>query len=151
MSLLMLLVAWVASGTLLFSQPTAPADTSGYVWDAACKDCHTEIHDAWARTKHKIAFTRLSAADQTTDCAGCHVTGALKPVEVEGKVVNGGVQCEACHGPGKVHAESAKAGTPEKFAQKPAEPLCVQCHNSKSPQFHGFFYSAMKPLVHKVS
>jgi hypothetical protein len=151
MSLLMLLVAWVASGTLLFSQPAAPADTSGYVWDAACKDCHAEIHAAWARTKHKTALNRLSAADQEKDCAGCHLTGSLKPVVVETTIVNTGVQCESCHGPGRAHAESAKAGTPAKFAKKPAEPMCVECHNSKSPHFHGFFYSAMKPLVHKTS
>lgn len=150
MSLLMLLVAWVAGGTLLMSQPTPPPDTSGYVWDAACKDCHADIHAAWSKTKHKIAFTRLPLDSQKTECAGCHLTGSLTPIEVEGKVVNAGVQCEACHGPGKAHAETAKAGTPEKFAKKPAEPLCVQCHNNKSPQFHGFFYAAMKPLVHKT-
>jgi hypothetical protein len=175
MSLLMLLVAWVASGTLFFSQaaqPGAPAqpapvtqpapatqpaataapaaDTSGYVWDAACKDCHSDIHEAWARTKHKTALNRLSAADQETECAGCHLTGSTKAVLEDGKVVNSGVQCESCHGPGRAHAESAKAGTPQKFAKKPGEALCVDCHSSKSPHFHGFFYSAMKPLVHKV-
>jgi hypothetical protein len=180
MSLLMLLVAWVASGTLSFSQPaqtappaqpaapaqTAPAvpatppaetvqpaaaDTSGYVWDAACKDCHADIHAAWARTKHKTALNRLSAADQEKECAACHLTGSPKPIVLDGKVLNTGVQCESCHGPGRAHAESAKAGTPAKFAKKPGEALCGDCHNSKSPHFHGFFYSAMKPLVHKVS
>lgn len=152
MSLLTLLVAWVASGTLLFSQPTAPADTSEYVWDAACKECHSEIHEAWAKTKHKTALNRLSASDQEQTCAGCHLTGSAKPVLLEGKIVNTGVQCESCHGPGRAHTESAKAagGTPVKFAKTPNESTCVECHSSKSPHFHGFFYSAMKPFVHKV-
>jgi nitrate/TMAO reductase-like tetraheme cytochrome c subunit len=150
MSLVMLLVAWVAGGTLLLSQPAAPADTSGYVWDAACKDCHSDIHEAWARTKHKTALNRLSAGDQEKECAGCHLTAAAKPIVAEGKVLNSGVQCETCHGPGRAHVESAKAGTPATFPRKPAETLCADCHSSKSPHFHGFFYAAMKPLVHKV-
>ena len=149
MSLLLLLVAWVAGGTLLNAQPAVPADTSGYVWDAGCKDCHAEIYDTWAKTRHKSALTHLSAGDQANACAACHVTGSAMPLTVDGKILNAGVQCEACHGPGREHAESAKAGTPTKFAKKPGEALCLQCHNSKSPRFKGFFYAAMKPLVHK--
>ncbi|HSL24569.1 MAG TPA: multiheme c-type cytochrome [Vicinamibacterales bacterium] len=150
MSLLMLLVAWVASGTFTYAQPAVPADTSGYVWDAACKDCHSEIYDAWAKTRHKTALMHLSAADQEKECVGCHLTGSLKPISENGKVLNAGVQCEACHGAGREHAETAKAGTPVKFAKKPAEAVCVQCHNDKSPRFRGFFFTAMKPLVHKA-
>lgn len=151
MSLLLLLVAWVAGGTLLTSQPAVPTDTSGYVWDAACKDCHVEIYDSWAKTRHKTALTHLSAADQANGCAACHVTGSAMPVTVEGKLVNAGVQCEACHGPGREHVDSANTGTktPTKFTRTPNESLCVECHNAKSPRFKGFFYAAMKPLVHK--
>lgn len=170
MSLVMLLLTWVASGALWFAQaapapapapPPAPApaaatapaqapDTSGYVWEATCKECHAEVHEAWARTKHKTALLRLSAADQEKECGACHLTGADKPVAVEGKTVNAGVQCESCHGAGREHVDSARAGSPKKFAKTPGESLCVECHNAKSPHFHGFFYAAMKPLVHKV-
>lgn len=172
MSLVMLLLTWVASGTLWFGQaapapPTAPTpdptpasaaatapvqapDTSGYVWEGTCKECHAEIHEAWGKTKHKTALLRLSAADQEKECGACHLTGADKPVEVDGKTVNAGVQCEGCHGAGRDHVESARTGTPKKFAKTPGESLCVECHNAKSPHYHGFFYSAMKPLVHKV-
>jgi hypothetical protein len=150
MSLLMLLFAWVAGGTLSYSQPTMPADTSAYVWDGACKECHSDIHEAWARTKHKTALNRLSQAEQDQPCAGCHLTGSLKPITAEGKIVNTGVQCESCHGPGKEHVETAKAGTPAKFAKQPTEAMCVECHSEKSPHFHGFFFAAMKGFVHKT-
>lgn len=152
MSLLVLLMLWVAGGTLSYSQPAVPAETSDYVWDAACKECHSEIHDAWAKTKHKTALNRLSAAEQDQPCAACHLTGSAKPVMVEGKVANAGVQCESCHGAGKGHVDSAKAGStpPAKMGTKPVESVCVRCHNDKGPHFHGFFFAAMKGFVHKA-
>lgn len=150
MSLVMLLLVWVAGGTSSYAQPAPPPDTSGYVWDAACKDCHSDIYDAWAKTKHKTALNRLSASEQGQACAGCHLTASATPVVVDGKTVNAGVQCESCHGPGKEHVDTAKAGTPAKFAKPPVEDTCVQCHNDKSPHFHGFFFSAMRGLVHKT-
>ncbi len=151
MSLVMLLLAWVAGGTFAWSQSTVPADTSGYVWDTGCKDCHEEIYAAWARTKHKTALNRLSRGDQEKECAGCHFTGSAKAVSVDGRTVNGGVQCESCHGPGRAHAESAKGGgTPETYTKAPGESTCTECHNNESPHYRGFFYSAMKGFVHKV-
>jgi hypothetical protein len=150
MSLLVLLITWVAGGTLSYSQPATPADTTAYVWDEACKDCHSDIYEAWARTKHKTALNRLSTTEREQPCAACHLTGSATPIVADGKVLNTGVQCEGCHGPGKDHAESAKAGTPSKFAKTPGESTCVACHNEKSPHFNGFFFSAMKGFVHKT-
>jgi hypothetical protein len=143
-------MVWVAGGTLSYSQPAAPADTSAYVWDAACKDCHSDIYDAWARTKHKTALNRLAPAEREQACAGCHLTGSAAPIMADGKVINTGVQCESCHGPGKAHVDSAKAGTPAKFAATPGEATCVACHNEKSPHYNGFFFAAMKGFVHKA-
>jgi hypothetical protein len=79
------------------------------------------------------------------------VTGAKEPLELEGTVVNANVQCEACHGPGKAHIEAAKAGNvaAAKLAHPPAERVCVACHNERSPHYRGFFYAALKGLVHK--
>jgi hypothetical protein len=150
MSLLTLLLVWVAGGTLSYSQPAQPADTSAYVWDSACKDCHSEIYDAWAKTKHKSALNRLNAAERTQPCAACHLTGSATEIMADEKVVNSGVQCEACHGAGKEHVETAKAGTPAKFPKKPGETTCTACHNDKSPHYNGFFFAAMKGFVHKT-
>jgi hypothetical protein len=69
---------------------------------------------------------------------------------VEDKIANTGVQCESCHGPGKEHVDTAKAGAPAKFAKQPTESTCLECHNEKSPHYHGFFFAAMKGFVHKT-
>jgi hypothetical protein len=66
--------------------------------------------------------------------------------------VNANVQCESCHGPGKAHIEAATGGAakPGNVTRSPAQRLCETCHNDKSPHYRGFFYSALKGLVHKV-
>lgn len=151
MSFLLLFAVWVAGGTIVKIQPAPPPDTSGYVWDAACKDCHAAIHAAWTHTKHATAINRLSAAEREKECAGCHLTGSLLIVaDSAGKPLNAGVQCESCHGPGREHAESAAAGSPKPLARKPDQKVCEDCHNNRGPHFRGFFYAAMSPLVHRT-
>ena len=63
-----------------YSQPATPADTTAYVWDEACKDCHSDIYEAWARTKHKTALNRLSTTEREQPCAACHLTGSATPI-----------------------------------------------------------------------
>lgn len=124
-----------------------------YVWAAACKDCHAAEYDAWAKTKHAKAIDRMSGDQKKGgECIGCHVTGPKQAVEADGKIVNANVQCESCHGAGKAHVEAAKAGNAAdaKLAKKPAEKVCVSCHNDTSPHFRGFFYAALTGLVHKT-
>ena len=146
-----------------FNEPADPA--SGFVgyYAAAegrttCGNCHAYFQAGWEETAHAHAWQTLDDRDAPASCYSCHTitergnvaTGVVGHDKVQDETYYD-VQCESCHGPGRAHAESAKAGTPAKFAKKPAEPMCVECHNSKSPHFHGFFYSAMKPLVHKTS
>lgn len=149
MSLVMLLLLWVAGGTAQ-NQPAPKPETptpSPYVWAKGCKDCHTEIYNAWEKTKHATALIRLSADDQQKDCAACHLTGGTKVLDDK---ANAGIQCEGCHGPGRAHAESAAAGKPSPITKKPDPKVCETCHNDKSPHFHGFYYDAMRGLVHKT-
>ncbi len=123
-----------------------------YVWGAACKDCHAAQHTAWEKTKHSRAITRLSGGDREAGgmCIGCHVTPA--GASLLEKNVNADIQCEGCHGPGKAHIEAAAGGAakPGKIVRKPAESVCVQCHNTTSPHFKFFSYAAMVTLVHAV-
>jgi hypothetical protein len=86
------------------------------------------------------------------ECIGCHVSGPREPVLVDGTIVNANVQCESCHGAGRAHVEAAKAGNPAaaRLAKKPAEAVCVSCHNDKGPHFRGFFYAALAGLVHNT-
>jgi hypothetical protein len=127
--------------------PAAP-QSPGYAWADSCRNCHQAIYDAWAKTKHATALSRLSSGEQEQACVGCHVTGTKTRVMDGGKVLNRGVQCEACHGAGAAHAADPTVKTG--LVKVPAESLCEECHSSKSPKFKGFFYSGMAPLSHKV-
>ena len=133
------------------AQPTPGPES--YAWSTACKECHADVYDSWAKTKHAKTIGRLSADERKagSECIGCHVTGPKEPITVDGEIVNANVGCESCHGAGKAHAEAAKAGQAAsvKLVKKPQAPLCDACHNAKSPKFKGFYYSALVGLVHK--
>jgi hypothetical protein len=124
------------------AQPAAPA---GYAWAGACKDCHIAIYTSWENTKHARAINRLNSEDQQKDCIGCHITGAKTLVLNNGKPVNAGVQCEACHGPGAAHVADPKV-----LPGKVRESSCTACHSDKSPHFRGFYFKGMADLSHPV-
>jgi hypothetical protein len=126
---------------------TGPAPAAGFAWAASCEKCHPAEYESWAKTKHATAFERLSGAEQQKECVGCHVTGAKSPLLIDGKIVNKGVQCEACHGAAAAHVAdpTVKAGLVVTPASK-----CEECHSDKGPHFKGFWYDAMKGLVHRT-
>jgi predicted CXXCH cytochrome family protein len=78
-----------------------------------------------------------AAYDWNQNCAGCHTTG----LDVErGRWKDAAVQCEACHGPGSVHVDTAKdigrnptdAEVTEIRAAivvTPDAQVCGQCHS----------------------
>jgi hypothetical protein len=143
-----IVVALAASAPLLPAQDPAPAQAPGYAWADSCKTCHTAIYDAWAKTKHASALDRLSPANQEKECIGCHVTGPKTRVnDGNKKVVNRGVQCESCHGPAAAHVADPAVKTG--LVKTPPASTCEECHNDKGPHFKGFWYDAMKTLVHK--
>jgi hypothetical protein len=136
-------------------EPATPAAAEGYVWAEACKECHPPIYEAWGKTKHARAIARLGGEQRQagSPCIGCHVTGPKEPVMAGNSMVNASVQCESCHGAGKAHVEAARAGSAAsaRLVKSPPESVCQTCHNEKSPHYRGFFYTALKGLVHKVS
>jgi hypothetical protein len=120
----------------------------GYAWADSCKTCHGAIYEAWAKTKHATALDRLSGSEQEKECIGCHVTGPKARVtDTSKKVLNKGIQCESCHGPAAAHVADPKVKTG--LTKTPPSSTCEQCHNDKGPHFKGFWYDAMKTLVHK--
>ena len=131
------------------SQEATPSPAAGYAWAESCQTCHSEIYDAWAKTKHAGAWDRLNASEKKDACAGCHVTGAKGPVfDANGKtVLNRGVQCEACHGPAAGHTAGTSRTAPVRV---PPSSVCEECHSDKSPKFKGFFYNGMASFSHKV-
>jgi hypothetical protein len=76
-------------------------------------------------------------ARQTVDyqCNGCHTTAFNAAKDAQGKYVfsrmEGGVGCEACHGPGSRHVQAGGHGmivSPAKLGTLQREQLCGQCH-----------------------
>lgn len=76
------------------------------------------------------------------NCIGCHVTG-IAAVETNGdgefvaQYAEDGVGCEACHGPGRLHAYDLGARSlpdreivnPRRLTQERADDLCMSCHS----------------------
>jgi hypothetical protein len=111
--------------------PALPLGTAGYVGGETCTFCHRSATDFWARTGHADAYATLSREfkEYNLDCVSCHVTGYERPggsnVTHVDKLKD--VQCEACHGPGSLHAES---GGSKSITRTPAESVCRSCHHA---------------------
>lgn len=64
-------------------------------------------------------------------CEGCHTTGFES--KGEAKFAELGIGCEACHGPGKAHADAGGSGhiiNPAKLTSERREMICQSCHTS---------------------
>ena len=138
----------VCTAPAAVAQDPAPAtQAAGYAWAESCKSCHAAIYNAWAKTKHASALERLSPENQQQACIGCHVTGPKSRVVDGRKVLNAGIQCESCHGAAAAHVADPKVKTG--LAKVPGAAVCEECHNDKGPHFKGFWYDAMRTLVHR--
>ena len=120
-------------------KPKLPAKgEAGYVGIDSCSNCHEEARKVWDKTSHAHAYVTLSRQfkEYNLDCVSCHVTGYDRP---GGSTVTHvtelkDVQCEACHGPGSLHAakpEKVKVPVP-----KPGPDVCLSCHHP--PHVHTF-------------
>ncbi len=159
-----------------------------YVGARKCKSCHekTDIgnqYESWLETGHAKALETLktdkakkwaaeaNVSDPLTDekCVKCHVTA----YGVEEKLLSSkytrdeGVQCEACHGPGKDYRKKKIMIDKDLAAAKGLIPqsaeVCLTCHNDESPAWDpeqytladgskaGFDYDqALKAIAHPV-
>jgi DmsE family decaheme c-type cytochrome len=91
---------------------TAQETAATYVGSETCQTCHEEIFAALPRTPH-------------------HAVELDKKRGWEGKA------CEACHGTGSKHAETAAAEdiqNPGKLAASDASSICLQCHLNEPSQ-----------------
>ncbi len=83
----------------------------------ACASCHQAAFQAWQGSRHARAFASLKAADRTSDCVGCHLTGVAQ-------VPVANVHCQACHQGTDGHAANPQvktAGTVD----------CRGCHDAR--------------------
>lgn len=116
-----------------------------------CIGCHLSIHETWQKTKHAQAWDDMIKKDPNAvmnpRCLFCHTTGYM---------INGGftteaetpqlrnVQCESCHGPGKLHLRD----TQQKGYGKTTELTCRKCHDgANSPKFDYAKY--LEKITHK--
>lgn len=152
------------------------AKSAQYIGAKKCKMCHnkkSEVKqfDIWKNSSHAKAYETLATEEalkmaakkgikgdpqKAKECLECHVTGYGKDSTMFAKsyVMEDGVQCESCHGPGSLY-KSAKIMSKTKYASNreaqhklaleagliiPDEKTCKQCHNERSPAYKGFEY-----------
>jgi DmsE family decaheme c-type cytochrome len=107
------------SGALSAAQAPAQALKPGYVGSDACAACHDELSTAFQKNPHHQL----------------QVTNTWKWK---------GMACEACHGPGAKHAETADPAfitNPAKLPPLKAAEICLQCHGNQ-PERNGRVQSA---------
>ncbi len=114
---------------------------SPYVGAISCKRCHVANYGNWLKTKHAKATETINPSPKYAqeECLICHSTGFGKLAEYstveEVPFYLRGVQCEACHGPGKGHPGK---GTIER---KVTLGVCRNCHTKdQSPTFNYLAY-----------
>ena len=106
-----------------------------YIGAEMCARCHESEYEKWSATAHASAWTTLVDVDmhESGDCVSCHVTGHGEKTGFEDfrmKPNLAGVQCEACHNMGTLHAVGG-----EDRASLSAD-ACVGCHDAEnSPDF----------------
>ena len=150
-------LAAVAGAAALAAGAFAADRQPVYIGARACAECHDgpaagNQFSTWMTTKHAHAYAALSLPEATAMarlsgiagdpekspiCLGCHATAADNdPWEKDpGFVMQDGVQCEKCHGPGSEYSDpeimrdpvaSRKAGL-----TYPTKLICQKCHYVK--------------------
>lgn len=102
-----------------------PALPPGYAGLAACAVCHEDIAKAFAKSPHELVDTD-------------------KKRGWEGRA------CEACHGPGQKHADSANAADirdPANLAPPAVDRICLTCHLNQATQVGRLHSSHAKDAV----
>ena len=92
-------------------------------------------------------------------CADCHSTGLVKNYDAatdtyDTSYAEISVGCEACHGPGSAHVDSARRGeSPASLASMDGQvTLCAHCHSRRSQLAEGFvggksFFDHYLPMI----
>jgi tetratricopeptide (TPR) repeat protein len=88
------------------------------------------------KTAADVVYRTFDPAASALLCFRCHSTGPIT-LEAKFQVQPGapGVHCEACHGPGRAHAESSGAApiqNPKRLSAVQINVLCGSCHRQAS-------------------
>jgi hypothetical protein len=135
------------SATVAAPKPNAllGGGDSPYVGVETCAGCHEKENQVWVTSRHGHAMATLEKKNQQFDneCVGCHVVGFQKggfqSLYTTPQLAN--VQCEECHGPGRLHASNPGKGYG--FVATPV--ACMQCH--KEPNDPDFNFAVYWPKI----
>lgn len=120
---------------LLREEELKPVAGGQYLGAESCVECHQGFVESWRATKHSSAFATLEGVGKSKDpeCVKCHVVGFGEEggfLSAKATPALSGVQCEACHGPGREHAADFRPMRPVGVE------VCVSCHTKEnSPLF----------------
>jgi hypothetical protein len=161
----------------LVAQGSGTSDQAMFVGVKRCKMCHMSKskgnqYGVWKASKHADAYQALGTdkakelaakagvkgnPQESDKCLKCHVTAFGVDAALLGKtfVREGGVQCEACHGPGskyiKMNVMKDHSLALQNGLVVPDEKTCKRCHNEESPTFKGFdFKEYFSKIDHAV-
>ncbi len=123
-------------GIFIFHATEASAQAQAtFVGVDKCKGCHAPEFKDFEGRKFSKAWSVLVMRGKTKDpeCLKCHSTGFGQPggfVSEEATPQLKYKQCEACHGPGSLHASNPgdtalKEGMKQYIKDKD---ICIQCH-----------------------
>jgi hypothetical protein len=118
--------------------PPPAEGQAAFVGNGPCAGCHPAAFPVWESSRHRHAWETLETRGKHfhLDCTGCHVTGWEQPggvCRLDKVAGREDVGCESCHGPGSLHSQAPSA---RNITARPAEAVCVTCHNREnSPHF----------------
>lgn len=122
-----------------------PEITESFVGAARCGKCHPRALAAWRQGPHARANSRLPEDNRSDPrCLRCHGTS---------DAATGGVQCETCHGPGKIYARRhvMKDSVLARLVGLKDAKLehCGRCHTGTAPRVQPFLpQEAWKKIIH---
>lgn len=148
--------------------PSLKAGEPSFIGAESCKSCHAAAYNVWKaaivskkmkstsgqlelrQVGHSKAWATLLDVhkDQDRSCIGCHSIGFMQPggyckTNDVGMFKN--VQCEACHGPGSLHAQTGKK---EHIRGKVTEQVCRECHHVPHiPTTNSFVFNEQVQLI----
>ncbi|MCK5681248.1 hypothetical protein KAI46_10615, partial [bacterium] len=112
---------------------------NSYMCADTCNKCHPAQYRRWKKTAHASTYSSLIKQEKHFDveCIACHTLGYEQPggfvdIRQVGKFAN--VQCESCHGPGRLHVEAE--GKAKMNRDLAGGEMCLRCHiEERSPEF----------------
>jgi len=125
-----------------------------YVGATTCQSCHAKEYEIWKNSPHAKAFDSLLGTQKKEgQCLICHQLPLSNVSHDSTALLEQGVQCESCHGPGRYYSKSYVMKDKELsqvLGLLPQTPqVCLQCHNSQAPMSTPFdIESAWKKIAH---